>query len=73
MRTTKIMTEADLRQYVIEIIDKSGGMAQFSRNHNLHLSQVSRYVAGQRGPGQRLLDALGIEEAIVYKKGNSWN
>ena len=61
----------DIRQ-IMELImsecDIEGGIRPWADARGLHPSIIDKFLAGQRGPAPQLLDALGLEKVVVYKK-----
>lgn len=62
------MDEKSLRHYVKRECNKAGSMRQFAIMHGVNISWLSRFLAGKEGPGPTLLDAVGVEQVITYRK-----
>lgn len=43
-----------------------GGMRAWGRLHGITASYVSRVLAGEQGPGEKLLNALNLQASTVY-------
>jgi hypothetical protein len=44
----------------------AGGMRAWGRLHGITAAYISRVIAGERGPGEKLLNALNLEASTVY-------
>jgi predicted transcriptional regulator len=54
----------ELRQMVTDLIESTtnGNQMEFCRLYDLHQPDVSSFLSGKRGPGRKLLDAIGMRE-----------
>lgn len=42
--------------------------ADWSRKHGVSAAYVSDVLAGRRDPGKMILDALGLERVVTYRR-----
>lgn len=49
-------------------VEKSGGQAEFARKHSVSNGYVGDALALRRDPGKKLLDILGLEKVVTYRK-----
>ena len=45
-----------------------GGQSAWAREHGVATAYVSDVLKGRRDPGAKLLDALGIERIVTYRR-----
>lgn len=48
--------------------DKAGGQAAWAVAHAVSAAYVSDVLQGRREPGRKILDALGVERVVGYRK-----
>lgn len=45
-----------------------GQMAAFARQHQISRGYLGDVLTGRREPGQKILDALGLERVVTYRR-----
>ena len=63
-----LLDEAALRELLREACAKVGSQQAWAKRHDLSGSYVTDVLRGRRGPGQGLLDAMGYERIVGYRK-----
>lgn len=63
-----MLTQEDVITRLRAAIDDAGSQASFAEKHGISLQYVNDVVRGRREPGQKILDALGIERVVVYRE-----
>lgn len=56
----------DARELLMKQVGNS--QAEWARKHGVSPAYVSDVLAGRREPGKLVLDALGLERVITYRK-----
>jgi hypothetical protein len=66
------LTELDVMERLRAAISAAGLQRAFADQHKISLQYVNDVTRGRREPGQKILDALGIERIVIYqeKSGN---
>lgn len=49
-------------------IDAVGSQKAYAQAHKISEQYLSDVLNGRREPGQKILDALGIERVVVYRE-----
>lgn len=49
-------------------IQAAGSQKAFAQQHRISQQYISDVLAGRRKPGQKILDALGIEQVVSYRE-----
>ena len=62
------MDQQDVIERLRAAIDAAGSQVAFAEKHGVSLQYVNDVVRGRREPGQKILDALGIEKLVVYRE-----
>lgn len=62
------VSQSALRQYVNELVDQAHSLRQWCDDNDCNPAQVSRFLNGLCGPGDKLLRAIGVAEVPVYRK-----
>ena len=62
------MNEQDVIARLREAIAAAGSQRAYAQAHNISEQYLSDVVRGRREPGQKILDALGIERVITYQE-----
>jgi len=72
MKLDRTYTEATVRKLVLaagaafaEKREGSTGVTAWARRHNVNNGHLSQFLAGERGPDTDVLNALGLQWAIV--------
>lgn len=65
------MTKDDVIQRLRAAANEAGSVKLFAANIGLSLSYVSDVLNGYRPPGDRILDALGLERVVTYQEKSS--
>ena len=58
----------DVIELLIKECDAEGSIRQWADMHNIHASLIDAVIVGHRGPGPKLLKALGLEKVTGYRK-----
>jgi hypothetical protein len=62
------VTAEDVRALLRQRVDTEGSALAWSRRHGVSTAYVLDALAGRRGPGPAILEALGVEKAdAVYR------
>ncbi len=62
------MTAEEVRALLRQRVDMEGSALAWSRRHGVSTACVLDALAGHRGPGPAILEALGVEKAdAVYR------
>lgn len=51
--------------------EKAGSQSAFAKLHGLSHAYVSDTLSGRRDPSKAILDALGLEAVVTYRKAAS--
>ena len=62
------MDADDVRRALQRAIDRKGTAAAWCREHEIARSYVSDVLGGRQEPAGKLLDALGIERVVSYRR-----
>jgi hypothetical protein len=64
------MNKDKLIAYIQSIIDKQyGGLqAGFAQDNDMSAAYVNDVLRGRREPGQKILNAVGVEKVVTYRK-----
>ncbi len=62
-----MLTEDDVRERLRAAIDAAGSQQEFARRMGISAQYINDVVRGRREPGQKILDALGIERVVSYR------
>lgn len=62
------MSESDVLQMLLKAIKKAGSQKEFADQHDISPQYVNDIVLGRRRPGNKVLQALGLERVVLYKK-----
>lgn len=63
------MNKEELIAYIQSVIDSkyAGLQLGFAQDNDLSAAYVNDVLRGRREPGQKILDALGIEKVVSYR------
>lgn len=64
----KILDEKTIRLYLRDEIDRVGTQKAFADKHKLSPAYISDTLSGRRDPSEAILDALGLERVVTYRK-----
>jgi hypothetical protein len=62
------LNEQDVINRLREAIHAAGSQKSFARQHHVSLQYVNDVLHRRREPGQKILDALGIERVVSYRE-----
>lgn len=62
------MTEAKVRGILALEIAKAGTALAFANKHGIAPSYVSETLRGRKEPAKKVLDALGLERVVSYRR-----
>lgn len=67
------MNKSELINYIQSIIDEQheGVQAAFARAHGFSVAYLNDVMRERREPGQKILDAIGVEKVVVYQAKRS--
>lgn len=63
-----MLDEQDIRDRLRGAIDRAGSQRTFAEQHKMALQYVNDVLRGRRRPGQKILDALGVERVCFYRE-----
>lgn len=63
-----MLTEHDIMERLRAAITAAGSQRSFADQHKISLQYVNDVLRGRREPGQKILDALGIERVVNYRE-----
>jgi hypothetical protein len=63
------MNKQELIAYIQFMIggEYAGSQLAFARDKNLSVAYVNDVLRGRRDPGQKILDAVGVEKVVSYQ------
>lgn len=61
------MNEQDILDRLRAAIEQVGSQRAFADQHGISLQYVNDVLRKRREPGQKILDALGIERVVIYR------
>lgn len=61
------MTPAQVRRLLDEMADKAGNQKRLAAQLDVSESYLSDVMTGRREPGEKLLEALGLERVVTYR------
>lgn len=64
MRT---MTSDDVRRMIAKQAEDVGSVSLWAKRHGVSQAYVAHVLNGRQEPGQKLLEALGIERVTTYR------
>ena len=62
------MNEQDVLDRLRAAIEQAGSQRAFADQHGISLQYVNDVLHKRREPGQKILDALGIERVVIYRE-----
>lgn len=62
------MNEDDVRALLRRMCDSAGSQKAFAESAGMTQSYVGDVLASRRGPGEKLLAALGLERVVSYRR-----
>jgi len=63
--------EKDVRNYFLSIVDKALTQKDIAQSINVSEASISRFINGEIGPGEKMLDYLGLERVFRYRPTQS--
>lgn len=63
-----MLNEQDMMERLRAAIAAAGSQKTFADTHKLSQQYISDVLSGRRGVGKKLLDALGLERVVSYRK-----
>lgn len=49
-------------------VNREGSQKNFAERHDISEQYLSDVLRGRREPGQKILDAIGVERVVVYRE-----
>jgi hypothetical protein len=67
------MNRDELIAYIQSIIDEryQGFQVGFAQHHGVSAAYINDVLRGRREPGLKILDAIGVEKVVTYRKSDS--
>lgn len=65
---TAFTDDEGIRSLLREACDEAGSQKAWAESHGLSGSYVTDVLQGRRDPGQSILEALGYERLVGYRK-----
>jgi transcriptional regulator with XRE-family HTH domain len=62
-----IFDNEELIDYVEQSISIYGTKKEFARVHGISAQYLGDFLQGRRSPGQKLLNAIGMEKVVLYR------
>lgn len=62
------MNADDVRLALQRAIDKEGTAAAWCQKHEIARGYVSDVLSGRQEPAGKILDVLGIERVVIYRR-----
>lgn len=62
------MTGDKVLEMLSRQVAKTGGVTEYSRKMGVDQGNLSRTLSGNRQPGKQLLDLLGLERVVTYRR-----
>ncbi len=62
------MTKTELLQYIQRLVDEAGSQKDLAEKLGVSAAYLSDVLQGKREPAGKLLDALGVERVVTYRK-----
>lgn len=66
-----MLTEQDIIDRLHVAIAKAGSQRAFAQQYKLSAAYVNDVVRRRREPGQKILDALGVDRVVTYREKSS--
>ena len=63
-----MMTLDDVRELLRQECERAGSQVAWAKAHGMAAAYVSDVIHGRRDPGGKLLDALGLDRVVTYRK-----
>jgi transcriptional regulator with XRE-family HTH domain len=51
-----------------EAVKKAGTQTAFAKRHSISIAYINDVLQGRRDPGDKILEALGIEKTVTYRR-----
>jgi len=68
--TGNFISQSEITEVLREHVLAAGSQTAFAKAHNLSRPYVTDLLAGNRFPGDKVLDILGLEKIVVYRPKN---
>ncbi len=62
------MTADDVRAELVAKARSAGNAAGLARSFNVSPTYISDVCSGRREPGEKILQALGLERVVTYRR-----
>lgn len=62
------MNEKEVRKLLLKKIRYAGSQTEFASQNKMSVTYVNDILHGRKGPGPRMLKALGLKSKIVYEE-----
>lgn len=63
-----MLTEDEIMERLQAAITETGSQRSFADKHQISLQYINDVLRKRRKPGQKILDALGIERIVTYRE-----
>ena len=63
-----MLTEHELIERLRDAVNRAGSQKDFAQRHGLSEQYLSDVLRSRREPGQKILDALGLERVVRYRE-----
>lgn len=63
-----MLTEEELIDRLRTVVAQAGSQKDFAQQHGLSEQYLSDVLRGRREPGQKILEALGVERVVGYRE-----
>lgn len=62
-----MLTEQELIERLRDAVNRAGSQKDFAQQHGISEQYLSDVLRSRREPGQKILDALGVERVVRYQ------
>lgn len=63
-----MLNEQELIAKLRDVVTRTGSQKDYAQQHGLSEQYLSDVLRGRREPGQKILDALGVERVVGYRE-----
>lgn len=67
-KVNESMTKSELLQHLRRLIDEAGTQKDLAVKLGVSPTYLGDVLLGRKEPGKKLLDALGFERVVIYRK-----
>lgn len=65
---SKDLDEFDVVSALLAAVREAGSQSEWARTHGVSVQYVNDVLRGRRGPGDSILNALGFERVVSYRR-----